>query len=67
MTAVCVYHHVEPGDRAPLTAEIRRVLKPGGMLAIIEHNPLNPVTRAVVKRIPLDRDAQLLSAREARI
>jgi len=65
VTAVCVYHHVVPPDRVPLTAEIRRVLKPGGLLVIIEHNPLNPVTKAVVKRIPLDHDAQLLSARTA--
>jgi hypothetical protein len=33
---------------------------------MIEHNPLNPVTKLVVSRIPLDRDAQLLSASAAR-
>ena len=41
-------------------------MKPGGILAIIEHNPLNPVTKLVVSRVPLDRDAQLLSAWTAR-
>ncbi len=66
VTAVCVYHHVLPADRLDLTSEIRRVLKPGGMFIMIEHNPLNPVTRLVVSRVPLDRDAQLLSASTAR-
>jgi len=66
VTAVCVYHHVLPEDRAELTSEVRRVLKPGGMFVMIEHNPLNPVTKLVVSRVPLDKEAQLLSARTAR-
>ena len=46
VTAVCVYHHVTVDDmRHKLTAEIRRVLKPGGIFCIIEHNPLNPATQ----------------------
>src|ERR1700691_3780698 len=45
VTAVCVYHHVPPPLRDRLTAEVRRVLKPGGIFAIVEHNPYNPVTR----------------------
>lgn len=65
-TAVCVYHHVLPRDRVALTQEIGRVLKPGGMFIMIEHNPINPVTRLSVSRIPLDRDAQLLTAATAR-
>lgn len=65
-TAVCVYHHVSVNDRVALTREIARVLKPGGTLIIIEHNPYNPVTRLIVSRTPVDRDACLLSARKAR-
>src|SRR5579863_1494074 len=49
-TAVCVYHHVDPSKRAGLTREAARILKPGGHLCIIEHNPFNPITRAIVKR-----------------
>ena len=41
-------------------AEMARVTRPGGMVAIIEHNPLNPVTRHIVSRCPFDRDAVLL-------
>jgi SAM-dependent methyltransferase len=60
VTAVCVYHHVPVAARAALTREVRRVLKPGGIFAIIEHNPYNPATRLIVKRTPVDIDAILL-------
>jgi SAM-dependent methyltransferase len=67
VTAVCVYHHVHGKDRTLLTNEIRRVLVTGGMCCIIEHNPWNPVTRSIVKRCPVDVDAELLSAQTARM
>jgi SAM-dependent methyltransferase len=60
VTAVCVYHHVPVAARAALTREVRRVLRPGGIFAIIEHNPYNPATRLIVKRTPVDIDAILL-------
>jgi SAM-dependent methyltransferase len=66
VTAVCVYHHVEPGLRDRLTAEVRRVLKPGGVFAVIEHNPYNPATRLIVSRTPVDADAVLLTPGETR-
>jgi SAM-dependent methyltransferase len=66
ITAVCVYHHVPPSLRASLTAEIKRLLKPGGIFAIIEHNPWNPATRLIVSRTPVDADAILLRASETR-
>jgi SAM-dependent methyltransferase len=62
VTAVCVYHHVHGAARMLLTEEIKRVLRPGGLCCIIEHNPRNPVTRAIVKRCPVDVDAELLTA-----
>lgn len=65
-TAVCVYHHVEDPLRLPLTAEACRVLRPGGVLAIIEHNPWNPLTRLIVSRTPVDADAHLLSVSRSR-
>jgi len=66
VTAVCVYHHVPREQRASLTAEVRRVLRPGGMFAVIEHNPYNPATRIIVSRTPVDADAVLLPASETR-
>jgi SAM-dependent methyltransferase len=66
LTAVCVYHHVAPDGRAALTREAARVLRRDGVLAVIEHNPLNPATRLIVSRLPMDRNAILLSAKETR-
>jgi SAM-dependent methyltransferase len=66
VTAVCVFHHVPLAARASLVHEARRVLKPGGTLAIIEHNPYNPVTRLIVSRTPVDADAVLLRPVETR-
>jgi len=66
ITAVCVYHHVPPERRAALTADAMRVLRPGGTLCIIEHNPANPITRLIVSRAPVDADAQLLPSKETR-
>lgn len=65
-TAVCVYHHVEEQDRAPLTREINRVLRPGGIFCMIEHNPLNPATQIIVHRTPVDANARLLTAGRAK-
>ncbi len=62
VTAVCVFHHVEPAGRPALLAEMTRVLRPHGLMMIVEHNPLNPVTRLIVSRTPVDQDARLLSA-----
>jgi SAM-dependent methyltransferase len=66
VTAVCVYHHVEEAARSPLTREINRILRSGGIFCMIEHNPLNPVTRLIVSRCPIDVDACLVTAACAR-
>lgn len=65
VTAVCVYHHVHGEERAALTKSIYRVLKPGGVFCLVEHNPWNPVTRLIVRRCPIDVDAELLTASAA--
>jgi len=66
VTAVCVYHHVPVEARPALTAEICRVLRPGGIFCIIEHNPANPVTRTIVSRTPVDANAILLPGGESK-
>lgn len=60
--AVCVFHHVPVVERTGLIAEMRRVVRPGGLVVIIEHNPFNPLTRLAVARCPFDHDAVLLTA-----
>jgi ubiquinone/menaquinone biosynthesis C-methylase UbiE len=64
ITAVCVFHHVKPADRLPLVKDVVRVLKPGGRLIVMEHNPINPATQWIVSRSPVDGNALLLSRRE---
>jgi SAM-dependent methyltransferase len=61
-----VVHHVAPPDRPALFAELRRLVAPGGIVAVFENNPLNPGTRWVMARIPFDRDASPLTGRETR-
>lgn len=58
---VCVLHHVPPAQWTSLVAEMARVLKPGGLLYIFEHNPYNPLTRRAVSNCPFDANAELLT------
>jgi ubiquinone/menaquinone biosynthesis C-methylase UbiE len=63
---ICVMHHVPPANWTSFLCEMRRVLRPNGIAMVLEHNPINPLTRLVVSRIPFDDDAVLLSARTLR-
>ena len=65
--AINVFHHVPVAQRPALVADVRRVLRPGGLFAIFEHNPLNPVTRRIVNTCEFDRDAVLLRRRDSRL
>jgi SAM-dependent methyltransferase len=60
--AICVVHHVPPAQWPAFFGEMLRVLVPGGLLVICEHNPINPLTRLVVSKVEFDRDAVLLRA-----
>jgi SAM-dependent methyltransferase len=62
--AICVLHHVNPGERAALVGEMARVTRAGGLVVIYEHNPLNPLTRVVVARCEFDEDVVLLRPAE---
>jgi len=66
VTAICVLHHIAPAARANFIKEMRRVAGPGGLVCIIEHNPLNPLTRLAVMRCEFDRDAALLGVGKVR-
>jgi SAM-dependent methyltransferase len=63
--AICVAHHIEPRDRQRWARELARVVRPGGVAALFEHNPLNPLTRLAVSRCPFDEGVQLLSPRDS--
>ncbi len=59
-----VFHHIAVTQRARAVAAIYGALREGGRLALFENNPWNPGARMVMKRIPFDRDAQMLSLPE---
>lgn len=62
----CTLHHVPVDARPVFMASLARVTRPGGLVVVFEHNPWNPVTRAIVAGCEFDRDAVLLAASEVR-
>jgi trans-aconitate methyltransferase len=61
-----VFHHIHPGKWLKVMEELREVILPNGYLALFENNPWNLGARIVMKAIPFDRDATMLSLRQAR-
>jgi SAM-dependent methyltransferase len=62
VSAICVLHHISPAAWPSFIRELARVTRKGGLIALIEHNPFNPLTRLAVSRCEFDRDAVLLRA-----
>jgi len=60
------YHHIPPAQRLEVTRRLLRLLRPGGRLALFENNPWSIPARLVMRRIPFDRDAQMLRPATAR-
>jgi len=58
--AACVFHHIEQDQHVKLLAEIRRALRPAGILFVFEHNPLNPLTVHAVRSCEFDENARLI-------
>lgn len=56
----CVFHHIPHNDHKKWIDELSRVLRPGGVLALYEHNPLNPLTVRSVNTCPIDINARLI-------
>jgi SAM-dependent methyltransferase len=59
-----VLHHIPPPDREKLIGQVREGLADGGILAVWEHNPFNPMTRLLVALSPLDKNVHLISCRQ---
>ncbi len=58
--AICVLHHVDRPHRPAFVQEVARTVRPGGLVAIFEHNPFNPLTRVAVSRCEFDEGVELL-------
>lgn len=59
-----VFHHIQPKNRMEVFTRLKEWLNEKGKIIIFEHNPYNPVTRAIVDRCPFDEDAVLLKPKE---
>jgi trans-aconitate methyltransferase len=55
-----VFHHVPIPQRMNVANTLFKRLAGNGALFVFEHNPLNPVTRRIVRDCPYDADAELL-------
>ena len=60
LVLVCVLHHIAPEQWEVFFLELKRTLKPNGLILIYEHNPYNPATQWIVSRCEFDDDAVLL-------
>ena len=60
--SACVFHHISHDEHVHWLSEVLRVTRPGGMIAVFEHNPLNPLTVRAVNTCPFDANARLIRA-----
>jgi len=65
VVAANVLHHVPVQERRQTVVDLAKRLSADGLLALFEHNPVNPLTRRAVDRCAFDDDAVLLSMHEA--
>jgi SAM-dependent methyltransferase len=62
--ASSVVQVVPIAERPRFISELARVTRPGGLTAIIEHNPYNPATRLVVRRFRSEEPILMLAPRQ---
>ncbi len=60
--SACVFHHIDGAEHGAIFRELHRLLRPGGLMVVFEHNPMNPATRYIVATCPFDENAVLLPA-----
>jgi len=65
VVTVCALHHVPTPRRAHFVAELHRVARTGGLVAVFEHNPFNPLTRWAVRSCDMDKGVVLVRGRQA--
>lgn len=62
-----VFHHIHPDERRGAVHRIHNSLRPGGLFAFWENNPLNPAVRYMMRRNPLDKNAIAIRPSEGRV
>lgn len=63
---VATLHHLETPERVAATiGELARVVRPGGLVLLWDHNPANPYWPIIMRRVPQDHgDERLVPLRE---
>src|SRR5919202_2751729 len=65
VTVAALHHIFEPAKVAATIGEMVRVTRPGGIVVIWDHNPLNPYWPLLMRRLPQDdEDTRLVPAGE---
>jgi SAM-dependent methyltransferase len=62
--SACVFHHIAHDEHTMWLRELHRITRQGGLIAIFEHNPWNPLTVHAVNTCPFDINAKLIPARD---
>lgn len=62
--SACVFHHIAQEEHSKWLRELHRITRQGGLIAIFEHNPLNPLTVHAVNTCAFDVNAKLIFARD---
>jgi hypothetical protein len=57
-------HHILHDEHENILKELVSVLTSFGKIFIWEHNPINPITRKLVKDCPLDQNAILINPKK---
>jgi SAM-dependent methyltransferase len=58
--AVCVVQVLPAANRPRFVSELGRVTRPNGLVVVMEHNPVNPLTRLVLRRCSFGHGARML-------
>tara|TARA_B100000686_G_scaffold79646_1_gene85905 strand:- start:3384 stop:4070 length:687 start_codon:yes stop_codon:yes gene_type:complete len=61
-----VFHHIPHKEHSEIIEKLFSILNHNGRLVIWEHNPLNPVTKKIIKDCPIDKDAVLVPSKNIR-
>jgi SAM-dependent methyltransferase len=61
--SACVFHHIAHEEHVKWLRELHRITTRRGLIAVFEHNPLNPLTIHAVNTCPFDANAKLIPAR----
>jgi SAM-dependent methyltransferase len=64
--AINVVQVVPPAERGRFVSELARVTRAGGLVAVFEHNPYNPLARLVVRRFELNENVGMVTLRSSR-